>query len=242
MRIPLPSSLDPVVLIARAFGPLVSEVVFLGGAILPLLVTDTAAAPARGTDDVDVVIEAQSRPEYYEFESSLRTRGFRNDTSEGAPLCRWIFEGIKVDVMPDDPKILGFSNTWYREVLGSAVPVDLVQDLTIRLISPTAFLATKFEAFWDPQRGAGDFAGSKDLEDVIALVDGRPELDEEIRDAGGEIQSYLGKAFQDLLDNPRFHEALPGHFPGDAAGQARLPRAVALLRTWAEELPKRDCP
>jgi hypothetical protein len=48
---------------------------------------------------------------------SLRAKGFANDTSKGAPICRWIFNDIKVDVMPTDSEILGFSNKWLWKVL-----------------------------------------------------------------------------------------------------------------------------
>ena len=59
------------------------------------------------------------------------------------------------------------------------------------MISPTAFLATKYEAFLDPKRGAGDFAASKDIEDIIALVDGRPELDKEISAELAKVKDRL---------------------------------------------------
>lgn len=229
-------SLDMLVKVARAFGPVLPDVVFLGGAVLPLLVTDPAAHPARGTEDVDVVVKIQSRREYYAFEETLRSLGLRNDTSSGAPVCRWIVEGCRVDVMPDDASILGFSNPWYAEALRSANPVDLSPGLTIRLVSPAAFLATKHAALMDPRRGGGDYMASRDLEDIIAVVDGRPELDRELHAAPQQLKIYLGKAFRGFMADPAFREALPAHLPGDLAGQARRPRIEGLLRRWAEEL------
>jgi hypothetical protein len=231
----LPPSAEPVIRVAEALGPLLPEVVFLGGAILPLLLTDPAAPPARGTEDVDVVLESHSRVHYYRFESALRERGFRNDSSDGAPVCRWIVQGIKLDVMPVDPVILGFSNPWYPEALSSAVPMELAPGITIRLASSAAFLATKFAAFLDPRRGGGDFVASRDLEDILSLVDGRPELDGEIRTASPTLRAFLGKTIADLLHQRRFLDALPGHFPGDGAGQARIPRMETLLRIWARD-------
>lgn len=29
------------------------------------------------------------------------------------PICRWTYDDEIVDIMPDDPSILGFSNRWY---------------------------------------------------------------------------------------------------------------------------------
>jgi predicted nucleotidyltransferase len=43
--------------------------------------------------------------------------------------------------------------------------------LSIRLVAPAYFIATKLEAFFG--RGKGDYFGSHDLEDLIAVVDGR---------------------------------------------------------------------
>jgi len=49
------------------------------------------------------------------------------------------------------------------------------------LISPAAFLATKYVAFSD--RGNGDHYGSHDLEVFITVVDGRADIVAEIRAA-----------------------------------------------------------
>ena len=141
--------------------------------------------------------------------------------------------------MPGDASVLGFSNPWYPEVLRSARAVDIAEGLTIRLVSAAAFLATKYAAFVDPTRGGGDYVASRDLEYIIALVDGRPELDQELHDASAELRGYLGRALRDLLGARRFREALPGHLPGDPAGQARMPRIVDHLRRWADHLPER---
>ena len=52
-----------------------------------------------------------------DFSERLRKRGFQEDTSEGAPLCRWRQKTTTLDVMPLDAKILGFSNIWYRPAM-----------------------------------------------------------------------------------------------------------------------------
>jgi len=40
----------------------------------------------------------------------LKNAGFREDTREGAPMCRWVKEDTVLDVMPPDEKVLGFTN------------------------------------------------------------------------------------------------------------------------------------
>jgi hypothetical protein len=62
--------------------------VFVGGCITGLLVTDKAAADVRPTYDVDAIAEINSYVEYSSFSEKLKALGFREDTREGAPLCR----------------------------------------------------------------------------------------------------------------------------------------------------------
>ena len=41
----------------RKLAPFLNEIAFVGGITLGLLITDKAAAPIRGTNDVDVIAE-----------------------------------------------------------------------------------------------------------------------------------------------------------------------------------------
>lgn len=102
----------------------------------------------------------------------------------------------------------------------------------IRLITAPVFIATKFEAFAD--RGKGDYLFSHDLGDLISVIDGRDELVGECRDLDQELKSYLRDWMRRLLATPAFLEALPGHLPGDAASQARLPDLIDKLSLLAE--------
>ena len=74
--------------VATRLGDLVGNVVFLGGAATALLITDSAANDVRPTMDVDVIVELTTTAEYHRLAEQLRERGFREDTSEDAPLCR----------------------------------------------------------------------------------------------------------------------------------------------------------
>jgi hypothetical protein len=89
------------------------ELVFLGGCATALLITDSAAPPVRATRDVDTLAGIATEAEYHHLEKRLRKRGFEVDTSDGAPICRWVGNGILLDVMPTDERILGFGNAWY---------------------------------------------------------------------------------------------------------------------------------
>jgi hypothetical protein len=90
--------------VARRLGPLRGEVVFVGGCTTGLFITDNAAGEVRPTFDVDLIAEIASYAEYAAFAERLRALGFEEDTSEGAPICRWLIDEMKVDVMPIEGK------------------------------------------------------------------------------------------------------------------------------------------
>ena len=85
-------------LAAAALGDLVGDLVFVGGATLEILVTDSAAPPARPTEDVDVVVQAASRYEYERFAKRLRARGFSEDATSSV-ICRWKHSGSEIHVI-----------------------------------------------------------------------------------------------------------------------------------------------
>lgn len=217
--------------VARALGDLCESLVFVGGCSTSVLVTAIRAQTIRPTDDVDMVVQAATAREYHEVEVLLGKRGFVHDMSADAPVCRWRYEGIAVDLMPSEKSVLGFANRWYPLAISSAQWVTLEEDLAIRLIAAPVFIATKFEAFLD--RGKGDFLMSHDLEDIITVVDGRVSLIEEVKQAPEELRESLASSFRKLLSAEDFLDALSGHLPGDAASQARLAGLLKKLRDLA---------
>jgi hypothetical protein len=110
---------------ARLLKPLLSELVFVGGSATSLLITDKGAAEVRPTYDVDAIAEITSYAAYADFSQRLRKLGFTEDTSEGAPICRWRQQKTALDLMPLDEKILGFSNRWYKPAMDSAEEHEL---------------------------------------------------------------------------------------------------------------------
>lgn len=121
--------------------------------------------------------------------------------------------------MPLDGKILGFRNTWYGPAMESAELRELEPGLQILAVNGVYFCASKLEAFGD--RGKHDYLGSRDLEDVVAIVDGRAELLREIQAARNDVRSYLAQEITKLCGVREFLDALPGHLPPDAASQER---------------------
>jgi hypothetical protein len=213
---------------AAKLKPLLPEITFVGGCTTGLLITDPAASPVRATDDVDVIVEVASYAEYSRFSKRLRSLGFSEDTSEDAPICRWLVDQMKLDVMPTDEKILGFSNRWYKPAIETADLVPL-GGFELRVVTAPYFLATKLEAFRG--RGKDDFDASSDLEDIVTLLDGRPTIVEEVANSSAPLRRYVGREVGKLLDNHEFLDSLPGHLAGDPISQSRISIILEILRS-----------
>jgi predicted nucleotidyltransferase len=212
-------------LVAQALGPVCDEVVLVGGCATGLLLTQERPDRIRITEDVDIVAQALTVHDYHAVEKRVRAQGFSNDMRPGAPICRWVYGSVTLDVMPTVKDILGFANRWYPLAIETAQTVALPSDISIRLISAPVFVGTKLEAFNDRGRDAGgqpDYLGSHDLEDIITVADRRPELVDNCRAAPAELRDYLARSFGTLLADPDFQSTLAGHLPGDAFSQRRL--------------------
>ena len=220
-----------IIAVARRLGDLRDKVVFVGGCATGLFVTDPAIPEVRATQDVDIIVEVASRMAYYRLEEELRLKGFKQDMSENAPVCRWLVDVIKVDIMPTQEEILGFSNRWYLPAIKNAEQLQLEKELTIKLVSPPYFLATKIDAF--NGRGGGDYMASHDMEDIITILDGRPEIVSEIRSSSDDLKDFLSRTFRSLLANDEFRDSIPGHLSPDRASQSRLPLLIKRLEEIA---------
>jgi hypothetical protein len=75
---------------------------------------------------------------------------------------------------------------------------------------------------------------SHDIEDIVALLDGRAAIVEEVRNADEVVKNAIKEQFSVLTKNERFLEAIPGHLPGDAASQARLPLIMERIDALAK--------
>jgi hypothetical protein len=217
-------------LAVRKLSPLLDRIVFVGGCATGLLITDPAAAPIRPTLDVDAIVELASYADLIALEEQLQHLGFQHAVAEGAPVCRWIQEELVLDLMPTDPAILGFSNRWYRQALQEAA-VARVGNYQIRLITAPCFLATKLEAFHG--RGRWDYRMSRDIEDIIAVLDGRPEIVAEFERTDLQVRQYVRDEFSRLLADREFLESVPGYLLPDSASQRRLTMVMDRLRQIA---------
>jgi len=221
---------DLLIAVCKEIKPLLDQLVLVGGCATELLVTDKAAPAPRPTQDVDMIIDVVSLSGYHDTEARLRDLGFTQTMDDQNIICRWTKNGLILDLIPTDEKILGFSNRWYTYAMQHSQKT-LIDDIVVQHISATIFIATKLEAF--DSRGKGDYFASHDLEDLIAVVDGRNELIEEMKDTPKEVTKFIQQRFSEFLRDDNFDDALPGLLPPDAAGQARLESLIYKLKTIA---------
>jgi hypothetical protein len=227
------ANLAKLVYVAERLGPLLHKVVFAGGCATGLLVTDEAVPDVRATVDVDMIVNVISRVDYHKIEKKLAELGFSQSIEDDTLIiCRWYIDDIKVDVMPTDESILGFINRWYSDAIKTAQEIQLGDNLRIKLLTAPYFLATKLEAFRG--RGQGDYLASHDMEDIITIIDGRPELIDEIRTSSHALRKYLATEFTKEMESDDFREAIPGHLLPDESSQARLAIIIQRLEQIAQ--------
>lgn len=227
-------SIDPNIgvleLVVQALGPLRDELVLVGGCSVGLLITDAAHPPVRETKDVDMVAQVVTLNDHYETCERLRKQGFA-EAADDDNMCRWRRGALILDVLPSQEGVLGHStNRWYPDVVATATSMALPRGLVVRILTAPLFVATKFEAFHG--RGEGDYL-SHDIEDIVNVVDGRPELAGEVAHAPVAVQDYLLDEFERLVTDGAFIDILPAHFRTDSASQRRVAIVFDRMRRLA---------
>ena len=183
------------------------------------------------TIDIDLSVEVVTLFELYELETRLRERGFRHDTREGAPICRWLVEGVTVDVMPTEASVLGMASEWFHEAVTTAARMDLGDGVQAPVIKRPYFLATKLTAYRD--RGAKDPYMSKDLEDIVTLFDGCRETNFLLGEGSSSLRNFITAGMQAHLENPEFVEAVEGCFRADPVARERSRIVLERMRAIA---------
>jgi len=212
--------------VAEALGEeLLPHVAFVGGSTTAFLITDPITRQAvRFTEDVDLIIHTDGLAQWHQWQRKLQARGFTQHMEDDI-ICRLRLGDVKIDLMPDDENILGFTNRWYHSAIEHAEPYLLTESITINLLAPAYFIATKLEAYL----GRGDNAPlrSHDLEDIINLVDGRKELAGEIMATKSDVRDYIAEQFHALLKHPDFDYAIQGNLQNNN-------RADLLYQRWQQ--------
>lgn len=208
--------------VVRALGDASDQVVVVGAAAAATYALGPLAPDIRATEDVDLVIEIRSRVEFDRWIAALASKGvLKHVEDEDAPICRYRLDGVLVDIMPIDATILGFSNRWYGEALASSTRFAIDATISINVMTPLMFVATKIEAFLDPGRkNSGDYLASHDIEDMLTVLIGIPEVVDDIRSGGREVHAFIRSKIRDFLADPDFRDTVAGQFPNSVAAAA----------------------
>lgn len=192
---------------AKLLQPLKDEIVFLGGSTVSLFITEPNVVTIRETFDVDCVVEVSHRNSYEDTAKKLRLLGFNEDT-ESKVICRFKKDSLILDVMPTDPKVLGFTNIWYKDGFKKSKMFKIGNE-EIQVFDLPYLVATKIEAF--KGRGKGEYLVSHDIEDLVTLLDGRRTIADDLAGSDAGVVGYLKTEFKKMSENNKFLASLDGH-------------------------------
>jgi hypothetical protein len=227
-------AIDRVAAVAGDLGDLVVHVVFIGGAIAPLLQTDPPFPRARVTSDVDGVLASSTYTESRRLYEELARRGFRQPIEDTKHVHRWIGpSGIPFDLVPAGEHVGGSGNPWDVIAIETAVEATIGGRITIRHATAAAFLAQKWSAHHD--RGREDPLASHDLEDILALLASRPTILEDVAAAPPELRAYVAEQATSFLRDASAEDLLAAHL-----NNAQDPAAtITAVRVVLEQLSGR---
>ena len=222
--------------VAEAMANLDISVVYVGGATIALYLDPYAASQVRTTLDVDCVVPTSTQIAHQRLEEQLRKLGFRHCQDDDAPICRWNYEDLTVDIMSFDDSVLGFANRFSRLGFESAMNRELAPGCLIKTLTPRYFFASKVEAY--ETRGVQAPYESKDLEDLVLMLDGAPGLESEIEAETDEVRTYIAQWAALFLRDSRARDLLDGHLPRGPLSEERIARVLGRLQRLAAPLPQ----
>ncbi len=197
----------------KELGDLNSNVVITGGITLFLYLDSTLNEQigVRATQDIDIILNTETRSDYYKFIFKLKEKGFKEIMQE-KNIAKLQKGELIIDIIPTRKDILGFTNRWYKNGFKKAQTVFIgnYKEFSLKILRPPYFLATKLEAFFS--RGIKDIFTSKDLDDIIFLINVRKNLKKEIKEEDIELQKFIKEKLRELLDNEKALEFIKGYF------------------------------
>lgn len=211
-----------------ALGPLAAQMVFVGGAVIPLVIEATFQGDARATTDVDCVVGARTHGQFHEIEVALGTLGFTPGQEPGDPICRHRCGTLILDVMP--VRELGFGhNRWYDAGVATCQTMRLPSGRRVQVFRTAYLFASKVEAFHG--RGSTDPFASDDMADLVLLMEGCPDLLEDIATVEDDaLKDAVAEWAEAMLVRPDLSDLLDGHLARTATrGRAWVLRRLQTL-------------
>jgi len=222
-------AIDRVAAVAVDLGDLATRVVFIGGAIAPLLQTHPPFPRARVTSDVDAVVASSTYAESERLHRDLARRGFRQAIGDTEHVHRWTGPSeIPLDLVPAGEHLGRSGNPWDVMAIETAVEATIAGGVTLRHVSASAFLAQKWAAHHD--RGRADPLGSRDLEDILALLASRPTILKEVAAAPAALRAYVAEQAKDFLADVNADDLLAAHLNNAQDPGATIAAVRAMLK------------
>lgn len=208
--------------VAAGLDNLLNHVIFIGGTVLELYATDASAPEIRSSREIDCLLNVETAGEFLAWETHLEAKGFRKiqQPQPERHIQHWRFEDIRMTFSFPDIATPSTFNRWYQEGIFHANTHMLPSGKTIRIFTPPYVIATKIEAFL--HRGGNDFRLSEDFEDIVYLLDNRPEIRQEVCVAYYQVRDYIRTHFERFLASGDLEEGLAYVLPfGSGIGRIR---------------------
>jgi hypothetical protein len=125
---------------------------------------------------------------------------------------------IKVDIMPADSNILGFTNSWYEEGIENKIRKELPDGTEVFVFPTVYYLAAKFEAH--KSRGGNDLRQSHDFEDIIYILENCPDLFQGLVNSNASVKAYIKAECQNLLNDADLPEGVESALPYGSGEEA----------------------
>ncbi len=215
--------------LALALGELNNEVVYVGGAVVSLYVTDEGAEQARPTTDIDIAVQVSSYAQMDQLRERLSTKKIYPAPMEQV-LYRYKYEDITIDFIPHEASPLGPTNSWLKPGIKHAIIFE-TENTSIRIMPVCYFLASKWEAY--NNRGS-DPRTSPDFEDIIFTLDNNSKWMHQLKTAGPVLKNYLIQLLKFIKNHPSCVEIIECHmnpFTASARRHFLLERISGVLKS-----------
>jgi len=202
--------------VALALEELNDEVIYVGGAVVSLYVTDDGAEQPRPTKDIDISVQVSSYAQMNKLQESLASKKIFPAPNETV-MYRYTYEDVLIDFIPFAETPLGPTNKWLKPGFLKAYPIKIGEAI-IRILPVSMFLATKWEAY---RNRGGDPRMSHDFEDIIYIIDNNLNLIDDVISADKDVQSFLKEMSNEILSHSSLYEIIECHINPYTATERR---------------------
>ena len=192
------------------------DVIYVGGAVVSLYVTDEGAEQPRPTKDIDISVQIGSYAEMEQLRVKLASKKIYPASAETV-IYRYTYEDVLIDFIPFEKTPLGPTNRWLKPGFKKAYPVT-IEKAEIKILPVSIFLATKWEAY--KNRG-GDPRMSHDFEDIIYVIDNNLNLIDDVANAEKDVQDFLKEMSNEILSHSSLNEIVECHINPYTAKERR---------------------